>query len=338
MLQVKESNLKKLLIAVGFKTAGKWPQRRLQSKLNDLYELKADLEMENLDKPQKQLITSIFRSLKKSVPSIVVADGVDSPKFLKDDKVVHASGTIYKVVKSPYLVGQDITINAIELNKDGKSKGDIKQMLVNDFVRDASEEDVANPPEKTRIPKAAKKTVKKISKEPDAKIDRKKEPIERKKKAAKKAKKESGPRVSIGSTIYEYFDKVGVEKATFVKALQLAKRVKPGTAFNEGHLSWYQNTYRKEHGLEKPPRKNAKKAKASKQEVRTAKHGASDIRKELKKRMDVRKEIEKASDARKEKEAKETTKKALKKSTKKTTKKDASKKAAKKVTKKTAKK
>ena len=61
-----------------------------------------------------------------------------------------------------------------------------------------------------------------------------------KKGAEKKGKK----RVTIIQTVFDYFDKVGVDKAKFPAVEKRVLRVKPDSAFNEQHLSYYRQKYR----------------------------------------------------------------------------------------------
>lgn len=289
MLQITESAMRSLLVKLGYKTAASWTQRKLQSRLNTLPDLRDDLETDDLDSVQSKLLAQIFRSYKKEVPALIVGDEDDHPKFLKGDFVVHGHGGVYKVVKPPYLVSADICINAVEINSDGKSMGNIEQMFANDFTRNATKEDLVSPQKKTKAP----------IKSEQKKVITKKKGVSTKKIITKNAEKK--PFVSIGKTIDTLFDKTGVEKVQFPEALKAAKSIKPETAFNEAQLYWYKNRYRNEHGLPAPPRKNAKGSR-------------KDIRAELKKRLDAKKSKAKAQ----RKVAKKTTKKVAKKGTKKT--------------------
>lgn len=279
MLQVQESNLIKLLIAVGVRTAAKWSRERLQSKLNNLYDSKSDLEKDDLCAEDKALLIKIFRSLKKDLPVVVIDDKSNTMKFLKGDKIIHAKGYVFKVVKPPYLVGPDININVVRLNLDGKSIGDILQKRVADFVCNAVEDDLSNPTKGACLPR-------KKSKE--------KEPKKMTTKKAPKEKTEKKKRITIGSTMYEYFDKVGVDKATVAKATQLAVCVKPGSPFNAHHLVWYQNTYRKERGLAPPPRKKRSKNKSTLKKTEQ-KQETKAIQDEVKKRVAKKKAVKKTS-------------------------------------------
>jgi len=66
-----------------------------------------------------------------------------------------------------------------------------------------------------------------------------------KKKTAKKTTEEATyKRGSLGTAIYSYFDKVGVDNADYEETLKLAKSVKSNTKYNKYHLSWYKNKYR----------------------------------------------------------------------------------------------
>ena len=65
------------------------------------------------------------------------------------------------------------------------------------------------------------------------------------KKATKKgAEKKGKKRVTIIQTVFDYFDKVGVDKAKFAAVKKRVLRVKPDSAFNEQHLSYYRQKYR----------------------------------------------------------------------------------------------
>jgi hypothetical protein len=72
-----------------------------------------------------------------------------------------------------------------------------------------------------------------------------------KKKTAKKevAKKkvEKKKRVTIVQTVYDYFDQVGVDEADFEKTKKRVLKVKPDSAFNEQHMSYYRQKYRQDN-------------------------------------------------------------------------------------------
>lgn len=49
----------------------------------------------------------------------------------------------------------------------------------------------------------------------------------------------------IKNTIYTLFDEKGVDGVSYQEAEDLAKSIKPNTAFNKGHFSWYKRDYQK---------------------------------------------------------------------------------------------
>lgn len=59
-------------------------------------------------------------------------------------------------------------------------------------------------------------------------------------------------RGSLIKKMYEFYDKVTLEKATYEKCLALAIKVKPDTKFNHYHHSWYRNDYRNKRNLPSP--------------------------------------------------------------------------------------
>lgn len=52
--------------------------------------------------------------------------------------------------------------------------------------------------------------------------------------------------------MYEFFDKVGLDKATYTLCEKLAHKIKPDTKFNRYHHSWYRNDYRNKRNLPSP--------------------------------------------------------------------------------------
>ncbi len=50
---------------------------------------------------------------------------------------------------------------------------------------------------------------------------------------------------TIINAIYGLFDEKGVDKVTYEECETLAKRIKPNTAFNQNHFSWYKRDYRR---------------------------------------------------------------------------------------------
>jgi len=55
----------------------------------------------------------------------------------------------------------------------------------------------------------------------------------------------SGRRGTIINAIYGLFHKKGVNEVTYEECETLAKRIKPNTAFNKNHFSWYKRDYQK---------------------------------------------------------------------------------------------
>ena len=45
------------------------------------------------------------------------------------------------------------------------------------------------------------------------------------------------------NSIYSLFDQKGVDNVSYDECLALAKNIKPGTAFNRNHFSWYKRDY-----------------------------------------------------------------------------------------------
>ena len=67
------------------------------------------------------------------------------------------------------------------------------------------------------------------------------------KKSKKKVKKYQ--RGSLIHKIYAYFDEVGIDNVTYDKTEKLAKKIKPDTAFNKYHYSWYRNDYKNKRDI-----------------------------------------------------------------------------------------
>ena len=61
-------------------------------------------------------------------------------------------------------------------------------------------------------------------------------------KVKKKTKKYK--RGTLIHKIYAYFDEAGIENVTYDATEKLAKKIKPDTAFNKYHYSWYKNAYK----------------------------------------------------------------------------------------------
>lgn len=102
---------------------------------------------------------------------------------------------------------------------------------------------------------------------------RRRTPAERRTKAkaisSKRVKKEKKKRVTITGAIFAYFDKVraqhgDLKKISYERTLKIAKMVKPTTAFNKGHFSWYRNAYRLARDIDSPTMKASTKKKKKK--------------------------------------------------------------------------
>ena len=65
----------------------------------------------------------------------------------------------------------------------------------------------------------------------------------------------SGRRGTIIGAIYRLFDEKGIDRVTYEECETLAKRIKPNTAFNKNHLSWYKRDYRKRKNVPPQPKK-----------------------------------------------------------------------------------
>jgi len=65
-------------------------------------------------------------------------------------------------------------------------------------------------------------------------------------------------RPGIGAAIYALFDDKGINNVSYDECEAAAKSVKPDTAFNKGHFSWYKNHYKKKNNSVqiKPTSKN----------------------------------------------------------------------------------
>ena len=62
-------------------------------------------------------------------------------------------------------------------------------------------------------------------------------------------KEVSTRRGGIGQSIYELFDKKGIENVTYEECETLAKKIKPDTKFNPRHFSFYKNEYIKKSNI-----------------------------------------------------------------------------------------
>lgn len=51
-------------------------------------------------------------------------------------------------------------------------------------------------------------------------------------------------RISITQALHKRFTEVGPENVKLAEALEIAKKIKPDTAFNSKHLTWHRNYYR----------------------------------------------------------------------------------------------
>ena len=74
--------------------------------------------------------------------------------------------------------------------------------------------------------------------------------------ATRKPRKKRKPKKYVRGTLicemYRFFDKVGLDLATYDKCEKLAKKIKPDTKFNRYHHSWYRNDYRNKRNLPSP--------------------------------------------------------------------------------------
>lgn len=61
--------------------------------------------------------------------------------------------------------------------------------------------------------------------------------------AKKKTQKKTYKRGTLGKGIYAYFQRVGLDKATYEETERLAKKLMPGTKFNRYHYAWYRNNF-----------------------------------------------------------------------------------------------
>jgi len=69
---------------------------------------------------------------------------------------------------------------------------------------------------------------------------------------------------SIINAVYSRFDEKGVDNVTYKECEELAKQVKPDTAFNKNHFSWYKRDYRiKRYSKKSTIKKRVKKAPVS---------------------------------------------------------------------------
>lgn len=80
-------------------------------------------------------------------------------------------------------------------------------------------------------------------------MSKKKTKKKRKKRVQKSVKTKKYVRGSLIKSIYAYFDDVGVDEATYIETYKLAKSIKPDTAFNKYHFSWYKNDYKNKRDL-----------------------------------------------------------------------------------------
>lgn len=74
----------------------------------------------------------------------------------------------------------------------------------------------------------------------------------RQSKVSEKSYSKGNTRGSLIKRMYDFFDKVGLDKATYDRCLKLAKSVKTDTKFNRYHHSWYRNDYRNKRNLPSP--------------------------------------------------------------------------------------
>ncbi len=79
------------------------------------------------------------------------------------------------------------------------------------------------------------------------------------KTSTKTGKKSSYRKGSLGDSIREHFDSVGVDEATYDDCFALALKIMPQTKFNKSHFSWYKNDYRKREEAAAAKKKRSKK-------------------------------------------------------------------------------
>ena len=96
---------------------------------------------------------------------------------------------------------------------------------------------------KKKIPRKKKSLGKKKLKKVKGKVKRVKG------KKTKKSKKTKYQRGGLGKAIFALFDKVGVDKVTFERALKVAKAAKPDTTYGKAYFSWHKNHYRNERDI-----------------------------------------------------------------------------------------
>lgn len=77
----------------------------------------------------------------------------------------------------------------------------------------------------------------------------------RKSKVLDKSYSKGNSRGSLIKKMYEFFDQVGLDEATYDKCLKLAKSIKKDTKFNHYHHAWYRNDYRNKRNLPSPTAK-----------------------------------------------------------------------------------
>ncbi len=109
---------------------------------------------------------------------------------------------------------------------------------------------------KKKLKKKAKKTFKPKKKASRTKVKGKKKKkllkpkTKLKSKKTKKTKKKKKTRKSnyqrgdLGKAIFALFDKYGVDKVTFERALKAAKKAKPDTTYGKAYFSWHRNHYK----------------------------------------------------------------------------------------------
>ena len=77
----------------------------------------------------------------------------------------------------------------------------------------------------------------------------------------------SGRRGTIIDAIYSLFDEKGIEKVSYEECETLAKQIKPNTAFNKNHFSWYKRDYREKRNA--PPQVKESRGKEYGEEFHT---------------------------------------------------------------------
>ena len=73
--------------------------------------------------------------------------------------------------------------------------------------------------------------------------------MKKKTKKSRTKKTKTYIRGSLIKSIYALFDDKGLDSVTYEETRKLAKSVKPDTAFNKYHYSWYRNDFANKRDL-----------------------------------------------------------------------------------------